>query len=67
MLQISNMLVGDPLAEISVEISASRPFLNSNFICGADDFSENDKINVFQQQKQLLLFLSNITPKVLMC
>ena len=30
-------------------------------------FSEIDKISNFQQQKQLLLFLSNITPKVLIC
>ncbi len=30
-------------------------------------FSGFDKINTFWQQKQLLLFLSNMSPKVLLC
>jgi len=30
-------------------------------------FSEIDKINNFQQQKQHVLFLRNLTPKELLC
>ena len=64
-LPIGNILVVGPLAEISVEISASRALEHSIFICGADFFSGFDKINNFWQQKQQMLFLSNVTPKAL--
>ena len=57
---------GGSLAEMSVGISASNAQKHSIFICGAD-FSGFDKINNFWQQNQLLLFLSNIIPKVLIC
>ena len=66
-LQIANILLGDPLAKIPVKISVSRAQERSIFICGAESFSGFAQINNFWQQKQLLLFLSNMTPKVLPC
>ena len=52
------------LAEISVEISAYAP-TTAQFSFVVPIFSHVDKINNFWQQKQQVLFLSNMTPKVL--
>ena len=46
-LKIGNILVGRPLAEISVEISASRALGHSIFICGADFFQVLIKSTIF--------------------
>ena len=55
-LQIGNILVEGPLAEISVEISVPRAREQSIFICGADFFQVLIKSTLFGNKNNYCCF-----------